>query len=99
MAPSLFESELFLPVARDRVFRFFADAHNLEEITPDFLRFREVDGGTVVLDRVRYSVPGGWLVDRAFVRREVERIFRFRRRRLEELFAGEGSMGAGPRPP
>jgi hypothetical protein len=38
------------------------------------------------LDRVDYAVLGGTLVDRLFVRRNVERIFEFRRKKLLELF-------------
>jgi ligand-binding SRPBCC domain-containing protein len=48
--------------------------------------FEEVAGGTLCRDVVRYAVPGGRIVDRLFVRRDVERIFEFRRRALIELF-------------
>jgi ligand-binding SRPBCC domain-containing protein len=48
--------------------------------------FEEVAGGTLCRDVVRYAVPGGRLVDRLFVRRDVERIFEFRRRALVERF-------------
>ena len=46
----------------------------------------EKDGGTLCRDEVRYAVPGGALIERLFVRRDVEKIFAFRqetmRRRL-----------------
>ena len=47
--------------------------------------FEERDGGTLARDVVRYSVFGGALVDRLFVRRDVEKIFAYRSRRLQEL--------------
>ncbi len=47
--------------------------------------FLEVSGETVVRDVVRYSVPGGWLVERFLVAPEVKKIFKFRRRRLAEI--------------
>jgi ligand-binding SRPBCC domain-containing protein len=49
-------------------------------------RFAERDGGTLVSDRVTYAVPGGALVERLFVRRDVAAIFAFRRAALERLF-------------
>ena len=41
---------------------------------------------TFCSDRVDYAVPGGALVDRFFVGRDLERIFEFRREKLLELF-------------
>lgn len=35
---------------------------------------------------VEYSVPGGWLAHTLFVKRDVRRIFDFRKRKLAELF-------------
>lgn len=49
--------------------------------------FEERDGGTVCHDEVRYIPFGGWLADRLFVRRDVERIFAYREQRMREVFA------------
>ncbi len=48
--------------------------------------FREVDGQTVAEDHIQYAVPGGALVHALFVRRDVERIFAFRKQKMQELF-------------
>ncbi len=47
--------------------------------------FQEVNGGTLMRDRVIYSVPGGPLVERILVRGDVRRIFEYRQCRLPEL--------------
>jgi hypothetical protein len=49
-------------------------------------RFEERDGGTLVTDRVRYLVPGGAVVDRLLVRRDLRRIFLYRRHALQGVF-------------
>jgi ligand-binding SRPBCC domain-containing protein len=49
-------------------------------------RFTAQNGGTLCSDHVRYAALGGELVNRLFVRRDVEKIFAFRRRQLEEGF-------------
>ena len=49
-------------------------------------RFEERHGITVAEDRVRYAVPGGWIIDRLLVRRDVRRIFSYRRKKLRGLF-------------
>jgi ligand-binding SRPBCC domain-containing protein len=60
--------------------------------------FQEVAGGTICRDVVDYAVPGGWLVDRFFVRGDVRRIFEFRQRKLEEIFGAAGNAsGTAPR--
>ena len=141
-----FHVELWLPRPVDEIFGFFADAYNLQMLTPDWVnfeiltpkpiqlragalidyrlrihglpvrwqteisawepphrfvdeqkrgpyrlwihehRFTPQNGGTLCTDQVRYAVLGGGLVNRWFVRRDVGRIFAFRRRKLEELF-------------
>ena len=49
-------------------------------------RFVEQAGGTRCVDHIRFAAPGGWLIERLFVRRDVERIFAFRQQKLRELF-------------
>jgi hypothetical protein len=49
-------------------------------------RFRAVDGGTAVADDVDFSAPGGWLVERLFVARDVRAIFEHRQRAILEAF-------------
>jgi ligand-binding SRPBCC domain-containing protein len=145
-----FQCDQWLPRPVTEVFPFFADAKNLQAITPGWLNFemlapgevemkagalidyrlrvhgvplrwrtlirewqpphRFVDeqlrgpyrqwihehtftaqeGGTLTRDKVLYAVPGGALINALFVRRDVERIFAFRRQKLREFF-GRGS--------
>lgn len=49
--------------------------------------FRETEGGTKVSDRVEYSVWGGALVNSLLVRRDVEKIFNYRRQMLGREFS------------
>src|SRR4051812_46080102 len=141
-----FTAEQWLPVSRDALFPFFADAANLETLTPPWLKFQIVtphpiemragalidyrlkvhgfptrwrseitsweppisfvdeqrrgpfrrwihehrleprDGGTLVLDRIRYAVPGGALINWLVVRHDVARIFGYRAARLRALY-------------
>jgi ligand-binding SRPBCC domain-containing protein len=48
--------------------------------------FEERDEGTLVRDRVRYAVPFDSFVHRWFVRPDIERIFRYRTKKLREYF-------------
>lgn len=149
-----YEAEIWLPKTPEAIFPFFADARNLEVLTPPWLSFRVLspepieiaegtridyklrlrglplrwqseitvwepphrfvdeqrrgpyrqwihehtfepqDGGTLARDVVQYAVPGGAIIDRLLVRRDVERIFRFRQEKLEELFGRTTSVSA-----
>jgi ligand-binding SRPBCC domain-containing protein len=48
--------------------------------------FEMQDGGTLCCDRVRYRPRGGGLMNRLFIRRDVERIFAFRNEKLSQMF-------------
>ena len=149
-------SSVTLPQPLDEVFPFFADARNLERLTPPWLRFavltpgpiemrpgatidyrlrlrgvplrwrseitvweppfRFVDeqrrgpyrlwihehrfeedaGRTLAHDHVRYALPGGWLADRLLVRRDLQRVFEYRRQILLDLFRAPRRAGEGP---
>ena len=63
----LFSTEMHLPLPRDEVFEFFADAKNLERITPPELRFsitkapEAIARGALIEYRLRlFGVPFGW---------------------------------------
>ena len=144
-------TRVWLPQPVDEVFPFFADAHNLNLLTPAFLHFeiltprpiamREgllldyrirlrglpirwktrirswepgrrfvdeqvrgpylewvhthefvpVDGGTDVLDTVRYRVLGGALVNALIVERDVRGIFEYRLDALRRHFGAQPS--------
>lgn len=60
-------------------------------------RFEDRDGGTLCIDHVDYAVPGGVLeplIHRLLVRRDVEHIFDYRRRRMTTLFPAALPAGA-----
>ena len=48
--------------------------------------FEDKEGGTLCVDDVTYRPFGGAIVHRLFVRRDVEKIFAYRRQRMTELF-------------
>lgn len=66
----------FVDVQLKGPYRFWEHEHSFEECAE----------GTRVIDRVRYAVWGGGIVDRWVVRPELERMFSHRTRRLAELF-------------
>jgi ligand-binding SRPBCC domain-containing protein len=51
-------------------------------------RFECLDGGTLMRDRVTYAVSGGALIHRFLVAPDLERIFQFRKSRLNSIFGG-----------
>jgi ligand-binding SRPBCC domain-containing protein len=62
-----FESSLWLPRPRDEVFAFFADAANLEAITPPWLHFQVLNPALVIHQGVLidyrltlYGIPLKW---------------------------------------
>lgn len=146
-----FHSRLWIPRRRGEVFEFFANAQNLEEITPAWVQFRfvstppapmrqgaeieyrlkihgipigwrsritvwdppqsfvdeqvrgpyrlwihehkfsEDNGGTLCEDHVKYVPPGGTLVSKLFVEKDIRKIFAYRSERLRAIF-GEVSV-------
>jgi ligand-binding SRPBCC domain-containing protein len=52
-------------------------------------RFIEVDGGTLLVDEIRYSMPFsilGQIVHSLVVRKQLQRIFRYRAQAIERMF-------------
>ena len=47
--------------------------------------FHEAEQGTIVRDRVEYAVLGGQIVDKLLVRPDLQRIFEYRSKRLQEI--------------
>ncbi|MCO6044964.1 SRPBCC family protein [Aeoliella sp. ICT_H6.2] len=146
------ETETVVARPLEEVFAFFADAMNLERITPPWLQFQvvtpgpfdmhagtlidyrlkihhvpvrwrteiaaweppyrfvdtqlrgpyrhwrhehqfeAVEGGTLCRDVVRYGVPGGALIHRLLVRRDVQQIFTYRERALHEQLAPQQAL-------
>jgi ligand-binding SRPBCC domain-containing protein len=55
--------------------------------------FAAVPGGTRAADRVRYAVPGGRLVNRLLVERDLRQIFAYRNLKIREVFGGMAGEG------
>jgi len=59
--------------------------------------FAAAPGGVRMTDRVTYEIgwgPLGWLAERLWVRRQLERIFDYRARKVAALFGGAPARGA-----
>ena len=78
----------FVDRQRRGPFRFWSHEH----------RFEAWDGGTLVKDIVTYSVLGGRLIDRLFVRADIKRIFTHREKILRETFGGAMTLPTTPPP-
>lgn len=70
----------FVDEARRSPYRHWRHEHQFERCTT-------ADGSeqTRVTDLVHYAVPGGPLVHRLFIRRDLEKIFAYRQKALEEM--------------
>lgn len=79
------EGESFIDEQRFGPYKFWHHYHGL----------RPVEGGVEMIDRIHYSV-GFWLAGevahKLFVRRQLQRIFDFRRAKLNELFPVEAAL-------
>ena len=58
--------------------------------------FAERDNGTLVGDNVEYAVPGGTIVQKFLVAPDLERIFNYRHKILQELFNPEKISPSSP---
>jgi ligand-binding SRPBCC domain-containing protein len=73
--------DLFIDVQLQGPYRLWHHTHT----------FEEADRGTLCIDDVRYRPSGGALINWLFVRRDVERIFKFRQERLLEIFSARAT--------
>jgi ligand-binding SRPBCC domain-containing protein len=101
------EREQLVPRPVTEVFAFFAQAHNLELITPPWLRFEVLTpgaiamaAGTLIEYRLRlHGLPVRWIsrieewdTDRAFVDHQVRGPYRFWHHRHEFLRRDDGTL-------
>ena len=49
--------------------------------------FEEIEGRTLVKDRVQYRPIGGAIIHKLFVHRDLEKIFIYRQEKIAEIFA------------
>jgi ligand-binding SRPBCC domain-containing protein len=54
--------------------------------------FETVPEGTLASDEVRYRVPGGRLINRLFVQRDLVKIFTYRQEKMLQLFSRGGGV-------
>jgi ligand-binding SRPBCC domain-containing protein len=57
--------------------------------------FAESEGGTLARDHVDYAVPGGVLVQKLLVERDLRKIFQYRQQKLREVLV-EGTTNSDP---
>ncbi len=65
---SVLEAQQFLPYSKEHVFKFFSEAQNLEDLTPEILKFKienvstaEIQKGTLIDYKLKiHGVPAKW---------------------------------------
>jgi ligand-binding SRPBCC domain-containing protein len=67
----------FVDEQRRGPYRYWIHEHEFEAVS---------ETATLVHDRVRYDVPGGALVHKLFVEPDLERLFSYRAKKLDEIF-------------
>ena len=92
LAEYVLRRQAFIPAPLDDVFDLFSNAHNLEQITPDWLHFRVLTEGPIEMkvgSRIRYRLRIGgvplrwdtcitrWEPGRSFVDRQERGPYRF----------------------
>jgi len=76
----------FIDVQRMGPYRFWHHQHHVEAIP----------GGVIMRDIVHYQPPLGWLgagLNRLVIHRQLTTIFEYRRRKMDEIFGGDGVNG------